>query len=525
MNLKDSYLKKDFPLTPEQEKFIANKLLSKLWRLDNLYTIRDKNNIKQIMKLNSSQRRVLTKFKHNRKIILKSRQQGISTLYLAYYLDSCLFDPGYQAGIQSYGQEEATKLQKRALLMWDDMDPNIKQMYQLTLVSNNQKGMTFSNGSILKIGNFRGDTLQGLHVSELAKIAKKSPEKARELKTGAFESVSSSNKITIESTAEGQTGLFYDIWQKSANKLAQGRNLTLLDFQPIFLPWYDDPDCQLFDIDEPIEQATLEYLSTIKADLSHEQMQWLNQKLYALGDDFNQEYPATPELAFAQSLEGTYFHIQHRRLLREKRFGNFPHVPGIEVHTGWDLGVNDEMVIIFCQIVDGRPRIINAYHNTGQGIEFYASILHSLRDKYDYQYGWTILPHDIEVLEMGSGMTRTQVMRKNGISRIRVLKRIKFMDSIQVARNFIDMCEINESTASHVELSIQQYRKKYDKQIGAYLNTDVHDIHSNYMAALRYLGQGLGFTRLTRRPPPRPTSVPLQRRAYQGPRRTVGFAI
>ncbi len=515
-------------MTAEQTRFLRDELSSKLWRMNNLYTIRDKNNVKQIMRLNANQRIVLEQYRHNKKIILKSRQTGVSTLYLAYNLDDCLFKPGWQAGIQSYGQDEAAKLQKRAQLMWEELDPNIRTMIGITLTSDNQKGMTFSNGSILKIGNFRGDTLQSLHVSELAKIAKKYPEKARELKTGAFESVSPDNRITIESTADGQSGLFYDIWQKAAGLLARGKRLTPLDFQAIFLPWFDDPDCQIFiDSPEEILPQTVEYLAELPAgrDLTQSQINWLDSKLDSLGDDFNQEYPATPDLAFSQSVEGTYFHTQHQRLLREKRLGYFPHVPGIDVDTAWDLGVNDEMVIIFSQSVDGIPRVINSYHNTGKGIEFYVDVLHSLRATYEYSYGWTILPHDIEVLEMGSGMTRTQSMRKNGIRRIRILKRLKFMDSIQVARNFIDICQINEATASHVELSIQQYRKKYDKQIGAYLNTDVHDIHSNYMAALRYLAQGLGISRLTRKAPTQPTSVALPRRAYQGPSKRTTLSV
>ena len=40
----------------------------------------------------------------------------------------------------------------------------------------------FSNRSTLRIGNFRGDTLQSLHVSELGKIAKDYPHKAKDVK-------------------------------------------------------------------------------------------------------------------------------------------------------------------------------------------------------------------------------------------------------------------------------------------------------------------------------------------------------
>ncbi len=525
--LTEKYSLRELALNKDQELFLENELASKKWRMNNLYTIRDKDGTEMILKLNKAQQLTIYNYRHNRKVILKSRQQGISTLFLAYYLDDCLFKPGFQAGIQSYGIDEAVKLQKRAELMWEKLDPAVKELLNLELVSNNSKGMTFNNGSILKIGNFRGDTLQGLHVSELGKIAKKYPEKAKELKTGAFQAVGKKNKITVESTAEGQSGLFFDIWMRATNKRDRGKRLTPLDFQPIFLPWFDDPDCQLVDNVDMTPEAE-KYLEELPDDITIGPLylNWLIVQLDELGEDFNQEYPATPEMAFAQSVEGAYFHRQYRRILDDERIGFFPHVPGYEVHTAWDLGINDEMVITFAQVVDGKPRIINVYHNTSYGFDHYIDILFALKDKHGYEYGWTILPHDIEVRELSSGMTRQQLLRKKGITRIRLLKKIKFGDSIQVARTFLDMVSINESTAEHVLLSVQMYRKKYDKTIQAYMNTDVHDIHSNYMASLRYLAQGLGLKALTTKDKRGPLSVKLPRRAYQGPTtRSQSFAV
>lgn len=92
------------------------------------------------------------------------------------------------------------------------------------------------------------------------------------------------------------------------------------------------------------------------------------------------------------------------------------------------------------------------------------------------------------------------------------------MESIQIARGLINIVEIHEKTAEHVALSIQQYRKKYDKQIGAYLDKDVHDIHSNYMASFRYMAQGLGITTLTRKYKASTSAIKVDRamRPYQG---------
>jgi hypothetical protein len=446
------------------------------------------------MRLNDAQQKVLKKYKHNKKIILKSRQQGISTLFLAYYLDDCLFKPGYSAGIQSYGQDEADKLSKRAELMWNELDQDIKDMFGLKLVSNNSKGMTFSNGSVLKIGNFRGDTLQGLHVSELGKIAKRYPEKAKELKTGAFQAVSVNNKITIESTAEGQTGLFYEMWQTATTRASSTQDLTPLDFQPIFLSWMEDPDCTL-SYEYPISEEVTKYQEKVKEELditlSQEQLWWLAAKISELGEDFNQEYPATPEMAFATQVEGMYFRAQYLRLQKSDRIAKALYNPSYGVHVSFDLGINDETVMLFSQVIDEVPYLIDNYHNKDEGIVFYASVLKEL--PYSGNYESIIMPHDINVRDYSTGRTRLETFQREGFSNVRVLEKLSFQDSIEAARQFIDIAVFDDTKVMDTLLALQNYRKKYDRALGVFLGTDVHDIHSNYAAALRYMAQGLGY--------------------------------
>jgi len=495
--LADEYLHRELNLTNEQLEFIDTKLSSKLWRMNHIYHIRTKEGQLQRMRLNHSQEKVLTQYRHNKKIILKSRQQGISTLYLAYNLDDCLFKAGISVGIQSYGQDEAEKLSKRAELMWEKLDPEIKELLGIKLVSNNSKGMTFSNGSILKIGNFRGDTIQALHVSELAKIAKRYPEKAKELKTGAFQAVSTKSKITVESTAEGPMGLFYDIWQKAVMRVdAVGHDgLTPLDFQPIFLSWIEDPDCTL-EYEYPQTEELTEYLKTLEkagidtSELTEHQLNWLGAKLEELGDDFNQEYPATPEMAFAAQIEGMYFRKQYKRLMESDRVTKAPYNPDYGVNVSFDLGVNDETVLLFAQLIDGQPYLIDEYHSTDNGIVHYSEVMK--QKPYVGNYEKIIFPHDIEVRDFSTGRTRLETFRREGWSNTVTLPKLSFQDSIEAARQFIDILVIDPSLENTL-LAIQNYRKKYDRTLGVFLGTDVHDIHSNYAASLRYMAQGLGY--------------------------------
>jgi len=500
---------------------LAKNLMSKWWRINNLYHIRDKDGVRMILKCNYAQTNVLKKYKHNKKIILKSRQQGISTLYVAYLLDDCLFKDGFMAGIQSYGRDESAKLSKRALFMWTELDPLIKEYLGVTLATSNSNGLSFSNGSELKVGNFRGDTLQSLHVSELAKISIKYPDKARELKTGAFQAVSINSKISIETTAEGDTGLFVDIWKKAKAVELSGRPLTPLDFQPIFLPWIYDPDCNLtYDVPRTTEvDKHLEHVMPMMAEelsinlivdersnskklfnedysednedlvLTTTQRNWLESKFDELGDDFNQEYPATPQLAFSSSVQGTYFGHQLKRIRKENRIGDYPYNPKYPVYTSYDLGVNDEMVLLYAQVYESKIFIIGEYHNSGYGIPHYVEHTKSL--PY-HKYTFTILPHDVEVTEMSTGRTRRSKFIELGVRKLKVLPRLSFQESIEVGRDLLD----SPNTFIHYDCinlisALQNYRKKYDAKLDAFMSIDVHDIHSNYGASLRYLGQGL----------------------------------
>jgi len=477
---------------------LVSNLSSKLWRLNNLYYIKDKNSNIGPMRLNASQEKVLVKYKHKRKIILKSRQQGISTLYLAYNLDSCIFEDGTEAGIQSYGQNEAEKLSMRAELMWDMFPQSIKELLGISVDSNNKSGMYFSNKSILKIGNFRGDTLQSLHVSELGKIAKKYPEKAKELKTGAFQAVSVNNRITIESTAEGKSGLFYDMWVKAERKQMLNMELTDLDFQAIFLPWYDDPDCQLFQKVD-ITNKVMDYLEKLQEKLGIKltdyQLWWYQAKYEELGDDITQEYPSTSTEAFNQSVEGMYYKEEYKTLRIRKDLYD----PNLLVHMAMDLGMSDDFIIGFFQVyeveINGKtykkPRIIGEYRNSGYGLEHYRQVVAKLGSIMGYKYGITYVPHDIKQRELIAGKTRWDALSSMGFSP-RLVKKHAVADGIECVREFLKEVEVEEDCEIILN-SVQNYRKKRDDKLGVFLDSPVHDEFSHPADMVRYMAMGLKY--------------------------------
>ena len=493
----------------EAEHFIKNYLVKPEWRLDNLYTIINKEDKKKILKLNYAQR-VLLSVMHPKTITLKSRQQGISTFKVAEGLDKCIYNDYTQAGIQSYGQSESKKLYKKALLMWEEYDKDILDILDIRLVSANAEGLTFSNGSVLKIGNFRGDTLSSLHVSELAKIAKKFPEKADELNTGAFEAVSTNSSISIESTAEGAAGLFYDMWRRAERRLALVglEGLTPLDFYPIFLSWTDDPDCNMEAYYEPTaedEKYFLEVEKYNKKQLTQSQRNWCAAKRSRLGDMFDKEYPFCPDAAFRVSVEGTYYKKQYEKLVKDKRIKKVEYTPGYPVFAVFDLGINDTMVLGYWQLVEGIPRLIDSYSNSGERIEHYVEVMRLQPYRIDMVY----LPHDAEVTELSTGRTRVQEFQRLGCF-CQVLSKLSLQEGINATRQLLDIAEINDKCEDVVD-AIQLYRQKYDKRLKVFLGIPEHDDHSHPADMVRYASLALGFYKVDNSVTPDPREV-YQRR-------------
>src|SRR5829696_9052324 len=93
----------------------------------------------------------------------------------------------------------------------------------------------FSNNSSIRVGtSLRSGTLQYLHVSEYGKLCAKYPEKAREVRTGALNTIQSGQVVFIESTAEGQEGHFFELSEAARAKERRGVPLTPLDFKFLF---------------------------------------------------------------------------------------------------------------------------------------------------------------------------------------------------------------------------------------------------------------------------------------------------
>ncbi len=480
---------------------------SKLWRMNNWYTIITKEGDKIPFKMNLAQHKVFARqLLHPRSIILKSRQRGISTFFLIDYFDDAITIPNITVGMQSYGLDESAALLEKLTVAWESLNKSIKdEVIGLKLVKNNTKEMSFTNGSKVKVAtSFRGNTLHRLHVSELGKIASKDPKKAKELKTGTLQAIKVGNPVAIESTAEGQHNAFH-LWWYTAVDLIGLRSLK--DFDPVFLSWIDDPDC-VINVEQVQSEEDINALAKIESEcgglqrfrLTLEQRWWFVASKRELGDEFYQEYPHTPEAAFAAVRDGAYY----AKLWREEGhiYGalnrqGVPQITGgravlydpmLPVHTAWDLGVNDMMVIVLFQTLGRELRIVDEYHNTGEGLEHYVRTLEKKRKKHGYSWGQCILPHDGNVFEMGASLTRKARLRELGVRRIRVLRRTKSVNTdIEQVRKAIPNMWICPLRATYIIKMMGRYTKEWSDVLGAFKDKPLHNEWSNPADSVRYM--------------------------------------
>lgn len=473
---------------PKTDSEFIECLASKLWRLNNIYYIKNKTGNIVKFRMNAAQR-LVAEIIHNRKVILKSRQLGMSTYHLIYNLDESIFKDNLTNGILAQDLEAAKNLLTKCNEAWNYLDPRIKEFLNLDIDSDNKTEFSFSNNSkILIKTSFRSGTLQNLHISELGKIAATDPKKSQEIKTGTLQAIGGGRKVTIESTAEGNSGLFYDIWHKAIRMQQEGSVFSELDFYPIFLSWVGDPDCVL-ETNKLISEDMAEYFNNLEFEigqtLTQQQKNFYITKLEELGDSIKQEYPSTSAEAFEASKDGRYYAKEMNILRQSGRIQENLFNPHLPVIVTMDLGMNDDFVLLFAQTFQGECRIIDCYACNGEGLLHYAQKLFEYKTHKGYNYGNIYGPHDIVVTELTSGKSRRDVFREYGIN-IQTIPRKLVVDGIEAVRIMLKNTWIDASCVDLIK-SLDSYTKKFDTHRGIWENKPKHDEHSHIADAVRYL--------------------------------------
>lgn len=239
-----------------------------------------------------------------RAIILKARQQGISTYCTGRVFWKTKYMPLSRSVIMAHDGATSDAL----FQMSKDVHSNLNVMFQPEISKSNAKEIIFVDRKKDEAGveyeekrgyrlytagspeAGRGTTPTVAHLSEVAFW-----QFDEKILAGMFQGIPNApgTEVILESTANGISGEFYRLW-KAAEK-------GLNEYIPIFIPWFLTTEYFMpAPEDWEMEEEEQEYMELY--ELNRDQMYWRKMKIGESGPiKFQQEYPATAEEAFVSS--------------------------------------------------------------------------------------------------------------------------------------------------------------------------------------------------------------------------------
>jgi hypothetical protein len=481
----------------------VDRHIDRLWRLNNLYVITDKRGRRVTFAMNSAQEALYHQM-HRQNVILKARQRGFTTFIQLLMLDACVFNSDVRAGTIAHTLPDAQVIfRDKVRFPYDNLPDAIKGTVPAR--NDNATELLLANNSSIRVGvSLRSGTLQYLHISEYGKICAKFPEKAREVRSGALNTVDKHGLVFIESTAEGQDGHFFELCQGARTRRNAGDLLTAMDFKFHFAPWHEDKAYRLAANSVDLPASYLDYFAKLDGfgiKLKPEQKAWYVKKAEQQQGDMKREFPSTPDEAFEAAIEGAYYSEQLMRMEMDKRLTRLPIDTGIPVLTSWDLGLNDLTAIWFIQVVGREIRFIDYYENSGFGLEHYVQELKQRRERHGFVFGEHYFPHDVNNGEISNGKSRFDTLLGLGITPTAVPRVQNVNDGINATRRMLAQSLIDPIRCERGLKALRNYRKEWDEDRASFRDKPFHNWASHGADSLRNFAQGYVEPQMTR---PRP---------------------
>lgn len=479
---------------------VQERLMDREWRIDNLYYVKDKQGEKTLFVRNESQRMFWDQMWYLN-IILKDRQRGFSTLIAMFILDYCLFNSETAAGIIDITLSDAKMKLAKIQYAYDNLPEWLKTLYPTEV--ENKEQIVWANGSMVQVGtSHRGGTLQILHISEKGKIAVRFPDRAREIRTGALNTVAPGQFVFEESTAEGNAGEFYEDCQRAKTLAESGKDLTKLDFKFHFFGWWmgteNEIDPENVYISADLEKYFNKLEKIIGIPVSDRKKAWYAKKSEQQKDDMKREYPGTPEEAFESAIEGAYLAKQIYKITQKGQVVDIiPLEPGVPVNTGWDYGLNDTMTIWLHQRVKFQDRVVGYMFGTDDDVTYYWA---RLQKEYDCLWGYHFLPHDFATRRGGTAKdpaspprTLENILKEAGMRNTRVIPRIEEKKTaIAESRAFLLKCFFSQKTTEEGWKCLKNFRREWDENNGCWKDKPKHDWAMHGYDGFETLARGLG---------------------------------
>lgn len=499
------------------------QIKSPIWRICNIYTIKDDQGRPIPFRPNKQQKRVLRAIyiKKQKKIFIpKARQLGMSTLVAIIILDSILFGAGVQCSICDFVSGNAKKkLEGKIVYGFEKLPAEWRNGWEI--VTHNKQSGEFRirkvNGevadeSVVYAGDKpRGDTYQVLHLSELGETQVKAPERAKEIFEGSLPTAEMS-LIIIETTWHGgRVGVLYKLVHAAINTPDEDKDPDK-DYFVYFFPWFEDKKYTSKGDAKLITGETRDYFATLKSSIEHlypglefsvGQMLWYQKKKVALGHRIYSMYPSRLEEIFLSPVDGAIYAREIDEARVGGRFGKFPYDPTLPVDTLWDFGSPENTICLYFQQRNGKFYFIDAdvvEEKTDSDV-----IIKGLdmpfpnRIKYmmtkPYSYGSHYVPHDGVSRDIRHRTSwQTDMMEAGLTGKIVGIPRAEsggIWLGINKVKAEFQSFYFDQSMSVYLD-GLAMYRLRPDPgNEKKFTNDPIHDFASHLADPLRVLGEGI----------------------------------
>jgi hypothetical protein len=203
------------------------------------------------------------------------------------------------------------------------------------------------------------------------------------------------------------------------------------------------------------------------------------------GEEFAQEMMCS----FVAPNSGSYYGKLMQEAETEGRITTVPYDPRLPVTTGWDLGMDNATSVWFAQITrSGQWRIFDHFSDIRSGL---ADTVRVLAQK-PYTYARHLLPHDVEVDELGTGRSRRATLQSLGMRNIVTVPSgpgaVK--DGINAVMVVLPMCWFDAERCAAGLKSLRSYRREWNEARQVWSAAPLHDWASDDADAFRTLAMG-----------------------------------
>lgn len=203
-------------------------------------------------------------------------------------------------------------------------------------------------------------------------------------------------------------------------------------------------------------------------------------------DSYDNIWEGKPRAA----VEGAIYAGEIDRLQREGRFAIVKHDPVLKTHTVWDLGWNDQTVILLVQRAASELRVIKAYISRFSTYEQDIAELRALERQPGFEgltWGTDWMPHDAKAKTKSSGgRSAEEIVKKLG-RRVQVIPADDIENGIKLTRTVFGHLWVDQAAKDWFNALKRYHRHK--SVDGKRTGEPVHDDASHGADALRYLAQ------------------------------------